>query len=315
MGAGVPVAGSVYLYYKYLDQVPLTQRNRWIATSAQWERQLGDQEYRQLLQQFQGQVLPKDHRASITVQRVGNRIYQASQAFCQEHQLEDQVVGGDNNSNTNNNNNNNNKPTFTVVRHDAANAFVLPNNHIFVMTGLFQFARDEDELAAVLGHEMAHNLARHVGEKVSGNFVVQVLARISLLVDPSGVLLTVFLPTATLLRELPHSRIHELEADHIGMHLAAMACYDPAAAQRVFRRMKEDAEASSSSQPPAFLSTHPSHESRIKKMADWLPETRRILERDGGASCRRLREDMALARRQADQRAAQREFLLLQSRE
>jgi predicted Zn-dependent protease len=88
-----------------------------------------------------------------------------------------------------------------------ANAFVLPNNHIFVMTGLFQFTRDEDELAAVLGHEMAHNLARHVGENVRGNVIVRIVANLMLLIDPSAVLFSVFLPTASLLRELPHSRI------------------------------------------------------------------------------------------------------------
>jgi hypothetical protein len=125
---------------------------------------------------------------------------------------------------------NTNSTTLNLMRSETANAFVLPNNHIFVMTGLFQFARDEDELAAVLGHEMAHNLACLVGEKVWGNAIVRIVANLMLLIDPSGVLFSVFLPTASLLRELlPHSRIQEkeTEADQIGMHLAAQACYDP----------------------------------------------------------------------------------------
>jgi predicted Zn-dependent protease len=286
----IPTAGSVYLYFHYLEEVPLTHRKRWIATSSQWERQLGDQEYKALLQQYQKDILPNDHRASITVRRVGNRIAQAAQEFAQQ-----QSNSAPTNSHFSN------PPTFTVVRSEMANAFVLPNNHIFVMTGLFQFARDEDDLAAVLGHEMAHNLARHVGEKVSGNTVVGLLARLSLLVDPSGLLMSVFLPTANLLRELPHSRIHELEADQIGMHLAAMACYDPQAAKRVFQRMKESAR----NQPPEFLSTHPSHDSRIQKMDDWLPETRRIFHQSG--RCEVIREEMVAARHIAAQRAVQRE--------
>ena len=134
MGAGVPVVATGYFYYRYLDTAPLTNRKRWIATSPEWERQLGDSEYKQLLNQFRGKILPKDHRASITVNRVGSRIAKAANKFCDEHRIE---------------NFKSTSPTFTVVRSDMANAFVLPNNHVFVMTGLFEFARDEDELAAV----------------------------------------------------------------------------------------------------------------------------------------------------------------------
>jgi predicted Zn-dependent protease len=281
---GIPVAGGAFLYYRFLDTAPLTERRRWIATSAQWERDLGDQEYQSLKKQFRGKVLPKDHTATITVERVGRRICQSADLFAKEYALD---------YNTRN-------TTFTVVRSDTANAFVLPNNHVFVMTGLFQFARDEDELAAVLGHEMAHCLARHVGEKVSGGAVVSILARLSLLLDPSGVLFTIFLPASNLFRELPHSRIQESEADRIGMHLAAKACYDPQAAQRVFTRMKEGTKGQQ--QPPEFLSTHPSHDSRIQQMGDWLPETSRFLTLDGGERCERIRQEMAMARRIAAQR-------------
>lgn len=124
------------------------------------------------------------------------------------------------------------------------------------MTGLFQYVRDEDDLAAVLGHEAAHNLARHAGERVSGNILISLLARFTLLLDPSGFLYSIFLPAATLLHELPHSRDHEIEADYIGLQLAAEACYDPKAAKRVFSAMKSGNERSLN--PPEFISTHPS---------------------------------------------------------
>jgi len=86
---------------------------------------------------------------------------------------------------------------------------------------------------------MAHNLARHQGEKISSNFVVSIIAALSLLIDPSGNFLTIFMPAAKLFSELPNSRLHESEADQIGMRLAAEACYDPEAMSRVFRRMDE----------------------------------------------------------------------------
>ena len=304
-GFGVPVAGLTYVYVSNLDRVPLTHRQRWIATSPEWERQMGDQEYQNLLQQFKGQILPQDHRATVTVQRVGHRIYEAAQEFSKEHAVE----GTSSHSRGPSRTTISSPPTFTVVRSEMANAFVLPNNHIFVMTGLFRYARTEEELASVLGHEMAHNLARHVGEKVSGNLVVQIVARMSLLIDPSGSLMMLILPAANLLRELPHSRIQELEADQIGMHLAARACYDPAAAKTVFTRMKLDEGNARSGglTPPEFLSTHPSHDSRLGKMDDWIPEARKEMDREGGEPCKRIRRDIEVARRIAAQRAAERE--------
>ena len=308
----IPVVSTVgllgYSYYAYLDEVPLTHRKRWIATSPEWEAHLGDQEYRKLLAHFQskGQVLPPDHRASMTVQRVGSSIAQAAQKFAREHD-----TASHRSSSTGN------KPsyTYTVVRSDMANAFVLPNNHVFVMTGLFRYIQNEDDLAAVIGHEFAHNLARHAGEKMSSSFVINLLARLSLLVDPSGVLMTIFVPATTLLRDLPHSRTQETEADQIGLYLAAEACYDPRAAKRVFAAMKQGMESSGGGSgggvsPPEFLSTHPSHDSRISNFDDWLPDAMKVYQGDtfsDGDRCRHVRQQMQAARKEAAHRAAARE--------
>jgi predicted Zn-dependent protease len=280
-GSSVLVA---YCYVSFLDRAPLTSRLRWIATSPDWEESMGDQEYRKLIQHFRSDVLPPSHRASITVHRVGHRITEAALDFAKTYSLHSYVQ--------------NSRPyTYTVVRSDTANAFVLPGNHVFVMTGLFKFVKNEDELAAVLGHEMAHNLARHAGEKVSGSIVVNILARISLLIDPSGILMTFLLPAATVLRELPNSRQQETEADHIGLHLAARACYDPRAAQRVFGAMKA-AETSDVQRSPEFLSTHPTHDRRLEDLATFMPEALAIVERDADR-CRHIRADMSLARQRA----------------
>ena len=220
--AFVVTGGVIMGYYACLDQVPLTNRKRFLATSADLERNLGDQQYRALLEKYKGQVLPETHRASQTVHRVGSRIAAVTKDFCKEHNLHHMTTA-------------NNKPfTFTVVRSDQANAFVLPGNHIFVLTGIFRYIRDEDDLAAVLGHEMAHNVARHVGERLSGGIIIQGIASLLLLVDPSGFLSAIFTPAATLMHDLPHSRENESEADRIGLELSARACFDPKAAKRVF---------------------------------------------------------------------------------
>eukprot|EP00523_Entomoneis_sp_CCMP467_P006164 CAMPEP_0168725252 /NCGR_PEP_ID=MMETSP0724-20121128/4056_1 /TAXON_ID=265536 /ORGANISM="Amphiprora sp., Strain CCMP467" /LENGTH=321 /DNA_ID=CAMNT_0008772027 /DNA_START=208 /DNA_END=1173 /DNA_ORIENTATION=+ len=231
--AGGSTALVGYGYYSGLDTVPLTQRSRWLATNIPWEQKLGQQEYAQLKQQFGTQVLPPTHRASVTVQRVGQRLAKASQEFFQcfpPKQKEDlykaQIVQ---------------RPyTYTVVRSDTANAFVLPGNHVFVLTGLFQYVHNEDDLAAVLAHELSHNMARHAGERVSSQFLIQLVAQITLFLDPSGALLMLVLPATQLLRELPHSRLHETEADQMGLYLMAMACFHPRAAPRVFANMEHD---------------------------------------------------------------------------
>ena len=155
---------------------------RLLATSAEWEANMGHDQYKQLLQQYKGDILPKDHRASVTVQRVGSRIAAAAQKCSKEWGVQST-------------NNKIGSPfTYTVVRSDDANAFVLPGNHVFVLTGLFKYCHDEDELASVLGHETAHNLARHAGERVSENILMTIIKRLALVLDPSGILFAFLIP-------------------------------------------------------------------------------------------------------------------------
>lgn len=290
IGLGGTTALVLTTYYSYLEEVPFTKRRRWIATSPTWEQRLGDREYQNMLALHQGSILPANHRASGTVRRVGERIAAASQTFCQQHNLPPSHY---------------NKPyTYTIIRSDTANAFVLPGNHVFVMTGLFEYIKDEDELAAVLGHETAHNLARHAGEKVSGSIVLNLLARLSLLIDPSGVIFTFLLPAANLFRELPNSRQQEMEADQIGVHLAAQACFDPRAAPRVFKALRDGGNGR---QPPEFLSTHPSHDRRIAKFDDYMPEAVKVYQGDFGTRCDDIRQAMSQARRIANRQAQTRE--------
>uniref|UniRef100_A0A7R9WVE8 Peptidase M48 domain-containing protein n=1 Tax=Craspedostauros australis TaxID=1486917 RepID=A0A7R9WVE8_9STRA len=296
-GVLIPAGFCGYIYFHHLDTVPVTGRSRWIATPPDLEIELGDREYQNLLKQYERSILPKHHRASVTVERVGSRIATSALEFAKKHSLKHYI----NASTPSSPMDGIKQPTFTVVKSDMANAFVLPGNHIFVMTGLFRYARNEDELAAVLAHEMAHTLARHTGERISGGIVRQMLSILSLLVDPQGGLLLVLSQGITLMRELPHSRLQELEADEIGLHIMSHACYDPRAAKTVFARMKHD----SSEQPPAFLSTHPSHDQRLQKFDEWMPS---ILEHGPSQGyCRHIRQQMKEARQRAAMDAMKRE--------
>eukprot|EP00986_Skeletonema_menzelii_P020277 scaffold30700_cov200-Skeletonema_menzelii.AAC.1 len=276
--------GSVYAYYSCLDYAPYTNRKRLICTNPKWEQEMGHKQYQELLQKFKGDILPADHRASVTVKRVGSRIAAAAQSFSAQY-------GKATDSN--------NAPyTYTVVRSAEANAFVIPGNHVFVLTGLFRYAHNEDDLASVLGHEMAHNLARHAGERVSESILMTILSRLVLILDPTGILFTLLVPAQQLLVALPHSRVHEIEADKIGIVLASEACYDPKSAKIVFSRMKDDG-GKKSVPPPEFISTHPGYETRLSYFDKWMPDALERYNRDGGNKCRAIRDEMKRARKMA----------------
>ncbi|KAJ9107304.1 hypothetical protein QFC21_000754 [Naganishia friedmannii] len=186
-----------------------------------------------------------------------------------------------------------------VIKDDATkNAFVLPGTHpfpplsapptrrlcmltssctmaggkIFVFTGILPVCKNDDGLASVLGHEVAHQVARHSAERMSSLKVLfvlgYVLEALGLDVGFSRLLLTFLL-------QLPNSRKAESEADHIGIHLMARACFDPRESSRMWTRMSESEKTSGMGGGAAsvdFMSTHPANAKRIKALEKWMPE-------------------------------------------
>lgn len=148
-----------------------------------------------------------------------------------------------------------------VLSSDEVNAWCMPGGKIAVYTGLISKIKPtDDELAAVIGHEIAHALREHARERVSqqmatnlGLSVLSIATGSSAASDLGGQLTDVMF-------SLPNSRTHETEADRMGVELAARAGYDPRAAVTLWQKM---GAASSGSAPPEILSTHPSAESRI----------------------------------------------------
>lgn len=284
-----------FLYYTFLDEVPLTKRKRWMISTPSFEHHLGKIENQRLKKQYEKDILHEHHRAVSTTRRVGNRIRSAGRKFQPDYRvlLLDSVTGK--------------RSSTTVIRNEAvANAFVLPGNNIFLFTGLFRHVHDEDELAAVLAHETAHHLARHAGERMSGLALRIILWRLCDFFDSTGILSWLFLPASTIMRELPNSRAQEMEADTIGMQLAAEACFDPRAAIRVFQSMERAAQQQSSStaEPPEFLSTHPSHGNRIRHLQEQVPKVLPLYLR---SECQTIRKEMEQARKLDAQRHARRE--------
>jgi predicted Zn-dependent protease len=160
---------------------------------------------------------------------------------------------------------------FHVIDKDVANAFALPGGKVAVYTGILDYTQTETGLAVVIGHEVAHALARHGGERMSRSMIAQLgLAAVQIGLntnDPTivqGIALAYGVGV-----ELPFDRGQESEADHIGLILMAKAGYDPREAIPFWERMSSGKQGKGA---PEFLSTHPSGDTRIKQLRQWMPE-------------------------------------------
>jgi predicted Zn-dependent protease len=167
----------------------------------------------------------------------------------------------------------------TVFEDPTPNAFALPGGKIGVHTGLFGVARNQDQLATVIGHEVAHVLAGHANERVSTQFAAQAgLSAVSVLAGASSPaqqqLLGLLGVGAQVGVILPFSRAQEREADLLGLDLMAKAGFDPAQSVELWQNM----EAAGDGQPPEFLSTHPSHGTRIQDLKQRIPSAQKLRE-------------------------------------
>lgn len=213
----------------------------------------------QSYQEFLAQApLSKDQQAIDMVRRVGGRIATATEDYLRS-------IG---------------QPMtfqweFNVVDEpDTANAWVMPGGKVVVYTGLLPIARDDAGLATVMGHEVAHIVAKHGNERMSQALLTEVgTTALSVATQnaPSltrSLMLGSFGAGAQVGILMPFSRLHESEADRIGLTLMAIAGYDPRAAVDFWGRMAQEG----GSRPPQFLSTHPSPENRIANIKQHLPE-------------------------------------------
>jgi predicted Zn-dependent protease len=165
---------------------------------------------------------------------------------------------------------------FNLIDDDETpNAFALPGGKIAVYTGILKYTKTEAGLATVMGHEVAHALARHGGERISHTLLAQMgAAAVSVAVSDMSsaavqAISTAYGAGATVGVLLPFSRLEESEADRIGLVLMARSGYDPREAVGFWQRM---AEAGGGKKPPEFLSTHPADERRIRQLEEWMPE-------------------------------------------
>jgi metalloendopeptidase OMA1, mitochondrial len=238
---------------------PYTKRWQLLMVPQSYEANLGAQAYQDVLSDPKVKVSHNPSEVA-PVQRIAARIIEAARKSKYAESA------------------NEFKWEVTVIKDDGTkNAFALPGGKIAVYTGIFPVADNESGLAAIIGHEVVHALARHGSERMSQGVLAQIgLVGASIAMQTQG-----FSPVTSQAAMsalgvgtqvgvlLPFSRAHESEADYIGLLLAADAGYDPHEAVHVWERMQQS---SSGKEPQEFLSTHPGHETRIKRLTEHMPE-------------------------------------------
>jgi len=174
-----------------------------------------------------------------------------------------------------------------VFDDDTANAFALPGKKIGVHTGLLKVAKNQDQLATVIGHEVAHVLARHGAERMSAQMAAQgILSGAELALDPSSSTSGLVLQGLGLgagVGTMAYGRSHESEADLYGLDLMARAGFDPRQSVPLWENM---AAAAGGERPPEFLSTHPHPETRIGDLQNRLGQVLPLMEQARAAGRR-----------------------------
>jgi predicted Zn-dependent protease len=242
--------GAAVYYFMNQEEVPFTGRSQLRTMTVEQELQLGLQSYQQILSDNR-QNLVTSGPVVDAVREIGVRIARAAEP-------EDPGF----------------EWAFNVIDSDQVNAFALPGGYTAVYTGLIPVAQNEDGLAVVMGHEVAHALAHHGAERMAQQNMQRIVgAGVSM--GAGGMdygaqraVMGVFGGISQYGFALPFSRKHESEADYIGLILMARACYDPREAPRLWERMA----AAGGAATPEFQSTHPSPDTRIADFQRWMPE-------------------------------------------
>lgn len=227
---------------------PVSDRSALILVPFSQELSLGAQSYNEILSK---EKISQNSRLNQMIQRVGKRL--AAVSDMPELDWE-----------------------FKVIESNQQNAFALPGGKVAFYTGIMQICKNEAGVATVMGHEIAHAIARHGAQRMTQQMLITgALSIASISMSDSknkSLILGAFGLGANYGLTLPFSRSNESEADEIGITYMAKAGYDPNESIKFWTRFQN----SKGDQPPEFMSTHPSDETRIQRLTELLPNALKV---------------------------------------
>lgn len=249
------------------SKVPITGRSQLNLLPESQMLALSNTQYNEFLSQ--NQVVSTNNSQTEMVKRVGNNIRVAVERFLKEQGHEELIADY--------------AWEFNLVQDNTVNAWCMPGGKVVVYTGIMPIAQTDDGLATVMGHEIAHAVARHGNERMSQGLVAELggTALQVAIADKPAQTQQLFNTAYGLGAQygvlLPFGRTQETEADRLGTIFMALAGYDPAASISFWQRMAQNAGGSA---PPEFLSTHPSNETRINNLKNkFVPEAQKYTQK------------------------------------
>lgn len=248
---------AVLLFLAGCGTVPLTGRQQLLLVSDQDVLSSSLTQYKEYMQEA---TRSTSTTQSAMVTRVGKKLAAATETYLRQNGLSSEIS--------------NFAWEFNLVKNDEVNAFCMPGGKIVVYEGLMKLVSSDDELAVVLGHEIAHAVAKHSNERISQQLLAQYGAQLLSkgLENKSTAIQTVAEQIYGIGTQygvvLPFSRKHETEADYMGLVLMTIAGYNPDKAVTFWQKMAANGQGS----VPEFMSTHPSDSRRISDIQKALPE-------------------------------------------
>ncbi len=240
------------------SRVPITGRQQLNLLPSSQMLSMSFQQYDDFLETNK---ISKDATQTAMVKRVGSKIQRAVEDYFALKGMAQELKGY--------------SWEFNLIDNKEANAWCMPGGKVVFYTGILPITKDETGMAVVMGHEVAHAIAEHGNERMSQGMLTQ-LGGMALAVaiqekpeQTQALWMTAFGVGSQVGVMLPFSRLHESEADRLGLIFMAMAGYNPQQAVSFWQRM---AEMKGGQAPPEFISTHPSDATRIEQIKKWLPE-------------------------------------------
>jgi len=248
----------LFLFAVSCSTVPVTGRKQLSLIPASQMMTTSFQQYDQFLKE---NPPSKDQKQTAMIKNVGRKIQKSVEKYFKQKNMSSHLKGYN--------------WEFNLVKSNDVNAWCMPGGKVVFYTGILPICKDEAGVAVVMGHEIAHAIAEHGGERMSQGLLTQLggmglaLALQNKPAQTQQLWMMAFGIGAQVGVMLPFSRLHESEADHLGLIFMAMAGYNPREAVDFWKRMAANKGGQA---PPEFLSTHPSDQTRINNLQKLMPE-------------------------------------------